>query len=586
MNRSRISILLALLISLHVVAIAGAQPPVPAALVGSAFTYQGRLRTGTTPVNNGCDFQFSLWNAASGGTRIGGVLSTNNVTVSEGRFTVSLDFGAAAFDGNGRWLQVAVRCPTGVGGFTTLLPRQPLAPAPYAVRATTAGSVPWSRITGIPAGFADGIDNGGASYSAGLGLTLVGTQFQVAVPLNLSGSITSPIIAAQSSGADGTGLSGKANNGTAAYGVWGVSSDGLGVVGEATGGLGVAGLSTSNIGVYGESGSGVAMRGVSTSNIGVYGSSTSNNGVRGFSTNSQGVYGSSTNSQGVRGVGTSGIGVYGTSTTNAGMRGDSTSGFGMFGVSFGSASTAGTVGVYGPAGTFTYYTAGVAGSTTVSNGTGVSGFSPTGVGVRGVSTSGYAGYFQGNVYVNGTLSKAAGSFKIDHPLDPANKYLSHSFVESPDMMNIYNGNATLDKGGQAVVQLPAYFQALNQEFRYQLTAIGAPGPNLYIASEIKNNQFTVAGGKPGMRVSWQVTGIRHDPYAEQNRIQVEEAKPAEERGKYLYPQGYGQPATQSVDYIQAEQAKQAQSTVAAPVQPEGQPVAPKSLRSELASKRP
>ena len=155
--------------------------------------------------------------------------------------------------------------------------------------------------------------------------------------------------------------------------------------------------------------------------------------------------------------------------------------------------------------------------------------------------SGYAGYFNGNVRVQGTLTKAAGAFEIDDPVDPANKILDHSFVESPDMMNIYNGNVTLDAKGEAVVQMPDYFQALNQDFRYQLTAIGAPGPNLYIAEEIANNQFKIAGGQPGSKVSWQVTGIRHDPYAEQNRIPNEIAKPADQQGLYLHPELYGQP---------------------------------------------
>ena len=86
------------------------------------------------------------------------------------------------------------------------------------------------------------------------------------------------------------------------------------------------------------------------------------------------------------------------------------------------------------------------------------------------------------------------------------------------MMNIYNGNVTLDDKGEATVQMPDYFQALNQDFRYQLTAIGAPGPNLYIAEEIANNQFKIAGGQPGSKVSWQVTGIRHDPYSQQQAV--------------------------------------------------------------------
>ena len=153
--------------------------------------------------------------------------------------------------------------------------------------------------------------------------------------------------------------------------------------------------------------------------------------------------------------------------------------------------------------------------------------------------SGQAAYLDGDVQIVGTLSKSAGSFKIDHPLDPANKWLYHSFVESPDMKNIYDGVVTLDANGEAWVQLPNWFEALNKNFRYQLTPIGAAMPNLYIAQEIQNNRFKIAGGVPGMKVSWQVTGIRHDPYAEAHRIPVEEWKRPEERGYYLHPELYG-----------------------------------------------
>ena len=158
----------------------------------------------------------------------------------------------------------------------------------------------------------------------------------------------------------------------------------------------------------------------------------------------------------------------------------------------------------------------------------------------------YAGVFEGNVTVAGTLSKSAGSFRIDHPLDPAGKYLSHSFVESPDMMNIYNGNITLDGGGAATVTLPDWFEALNKDFRYQLTAIGKPSPNLYIAQEISGNRFRIAGGTPGAKVSWTVTGIRHDTYANAHRIPVEENKPAAEKGKYIHPELFGQPASMAI----------------------------------------
>jgi hypothetical protein len=143
-----------------------------------------------------------------------------------------------------------------------------------------------------------------------------------------------------------------------------------------------------------------------------------------------------------------------------------------------------------------------------------------------VSTSGaLAAQFNGNVNIDGNLavtgsvSKAGGSFRIDDPLD-STKYLQHSFVESPDMKNIYDGVVTLDDNGQAVVTMPDWFQALNQDFRYQLTAIGQSAPDLYVSSKMDGNQFEIAGGSPGMDVSWQVTGIRHDPWAEANRIQV------------------------------------------------------------------
>ena len=114
--------------------------------------------------------------------------------------------------------------------------------------------------------------------------------------------------------------------------------------------------------------------------------------------------------------------------------------------------------------------------------------------------------------VQGALTKGSGTFVIDHPLDPKNKVLFHSFVESPDVKNIYDGIATLDDKGEAVISLPDYFDALNKDVRYQVKPLGAPMPNLYIKKEEHNNQFTVGGGSAGGKVSWQITGIRKDPY--------------------------------------------------------------------------
>lgn len=171
-------------------------------------------------------------------------------------------------------------------------------------------------------------------------------------------------------------------------------------------------------------------------------------------------------------------------------------------------------------------------------------------GVYGYASGGatrYAGYFQGNAHVTGTLSKGGGSFKIDHPLDPQNKYLYHSFVESPDMMNIYNGNVVTDENGYARVYLPEWFEALNKDFRYQLTVMGEFAQAI-IGQKVQNNMFVIRTDKPGVEVSWQVTGVRKDAFAEKNRIPVEEYKKAEEAGKYLHPEAFGQPESMGVGY--------------------------------------
>ena len=164
-----------------------------------------------------------------------------------------------------------------------------------------------------------------------------------------------------------------------------------------------------------------------------------------------------------------------------------------------------------------------------------------------------AGYFDGDVEVIGTLYKSAGAFKIDHPLDPANKYLVHSFVESPDMKNIYDGVVVTDGRGYATVTLPDWFEALNRDFRYQLTVIGEFAQAI-VAEEIHDNRFVIRTDKSGIKVSWQVTGIRQDPYANLHRINVEEDKPAAERGKYLHPDAYGRPMDDGIGVIRQPEA--------------------------------
>jgi len=283
-----------------------------------------------------------------------------------------------------------------------------------------------------------------------------------------------------------------------------------GVVGSSTNGTGVAGT-----GITGLSGSGEGIDGIgvnASGNVGVWA-----NG------NAAGVYGTSTSSTGVIGISTSYIGVYGSGPT--GVTGVSSSGSnGVSGI-----STAGP-GVYAQSDTGWALDAYGTSSAT---------------GVLAGSASGWAAWFNGDVEVDGNLSKSGGSFKIDHPLDPSNKYLYHSFVESPDMKNIYDGNVTTNANGEAVVTLPKWFEALNRDFRYQLTVIGQFAQAM-VASEISHHQFSIKTDKPNVKVSWQVTGIRQDAWANAHRIPIEELKSGKERGSYLHPELYGAPQEKGV----------------------------------------
>ena len=300
----------------------------------------------------------------------------------------------------------------------------------------------------------------------------------------------------------------------------------------------VNGISSSTYnGVFGSnSGAGNGVQGSNTSTgNGVYGEATSGAGIFGTSSGGYGVIGicSTANYAGVVGRNsTTSPGVYGAnSSSGIGVLGVSTSGNGVAGVS----STAGYVGVYGSNST---------------SGPGVYGVnSGSGAGVYGYNSgSGDAGYFAGDVTCTGTMAKAGGSFKIDHPQDPANKYLVHSFVESPDMMNVYNGNITTDANGLATVKLPTYFMAENKDFRYQLTVIGTFAQAI-VFEEVKDNQFVIKTDKPNVKVSWQVTGIRQDAWANANRIPTEVEKKGEEKGHYLHPTLFGQPISLSISAL-------------------------------------
>ncbi len=201
------------------------------------------------------------------------------------------------------------------------------------------------------------------------------------------------------------------------------------------------------------------------------------------------------------------------------------------------------------------FTGGSIGVNTGSAGTGVAAIggnstlgSNYGVGLYAIGIPD-AGAFTGDVDVAGNISKSGGSFKIDDPVDPEDKYLYHSFVESPDMKNIYDGVAVTDGGGRAIVTLPSYFQSLNTDFRYQLTVMGQFAQAI-VASEVANGQFVIQTDKGNVKVSWQVTGIRQDAWANAHRIPNEVAKTDEEKGHYIHPELFGHAGEPSISQIE------------------------------------
>jgi len=426
-------------------------------------------------------------------------------------------------------------------------------------------------------------------------------------------------VVGQSTTAGGTGVTGTTTNGVAVYGFdKATSGSGFGVLGttNAPAGYGVEG-SSPNLGVYGTS-SGTSSTGSGHGNAGVWGD-TGGAAGDGF----YGVLGTADqNSAG----GFYNNGAYATiyaSNFGSGNGLQASGGTGVVGVSTGS----------GPGGSFTGYTqtgstlnngtdgidatggqsSGVCGTASCSNGgAGVMGMggsgenggfdgvggsfigadgSPlwsdvggSGDGVDGIAGTGWAGDFVGNVNTTGIYNSSGGEeLKIDHPLDPANKYLVHASVESSEMMNIYTGNVTTDAQGQATVQLPEWFEVLNTDFRYQLTVIGQFAQAI-VAREIENNQLEIRTNAPNVKVSWQVTGVRQDAYAKANPLVVEQEKDARLRGFYIHPEFYGAPPEKQIEWarhpqmmkrIQEMRAKQlAPKTAAQPVPAQPAPAQP------------
>ena len=460
-------------------------------LSATAVSHAGVVGTITGPTNTAV---YGLASNTSSGSYAAGVT---------GQAYTSTGPGVAGYSSSSTGVGVLGSAPTtGVWGSATST--SAYANGVYGISASPNGTGVWGDATAT-SGFTSGVYGTNASPDGS------GVNGNATATTGFAHGVTGTSASSSGNGVQGnaTATSGYSN------GVYGTSasSSGAGVFGMATspGGTGAAGYATATsgltVGVFGQIASpiGYAVDGTATATTG----------------NTSGVYGQnqSTTGDGVLGVeaATSGLnyGVYGITGSSSGV-----------GVQAQNSGTQGFVALAGNPYLINSFV-NQSGKFTVDN-------------------SGN-GFFAGNLNVTGTLTKGSGSFKIDDPLDPANKYLSHSFVESPDMMNVYNGNITTDRHGSATVVLPDYFQALNRDFRYQLTVIGQFA-NAIVAKKIADNRFVIRTSKPGVEVSWQVTGIRQDAYANANRIQVEVQKTPQEQGCYLHPELFGAPAEQAIGY--------------------------------------
>jgi len=481
------------------VAVSGALCEIRPAAAGpeTAFTYQGVLDEAGHPLNADADLRCTLWDAETGGSQVGPLVALNAVDVVDGLFTVQLDFGVDPYTSNeSRWLEIEVRSPSGVGGFTTLSPRQRLTSSPFST-ATRGISVDadgnWYGSAGAAVGNDATVGLGGTwypEYAHQFDLSALVTDFSLGNLWSFNRTYatvdpSSPIADLTFYGFDCEVIVPETqtsdfmllNSGYTEVLNYGSGSVDLMTAQYAGNILQAPATALSMSAVYGQNWASMNAQVTSIKGLETY-------TLIGFDD-----------------LDTT------TVTNNTGLQ------------------------VYSP---FRYK------AVTLDNNYGIYLQDQNVADIENYAIYSEGGdvYLNGDLEVTGTVSKGAGSFKIDHPLDPQNKYLYHSFVESPDMKNIYDGVVTTDGSGYAQVRLPDWFTALNGDFRYQLTVIGQFAQAI-VAEEIANNQFWIRTDQPRVKVSWQVTGIRRDAYANANRIPVEQDKPHGARGRYLHPEAFG-----------------------------------------------
>lgn len=543
---------------------------------GSVFTYQGLLTSGGEALDGAVDLRFRLFDADVAGGQVGPELEALGVGVSDGLLTIDLDFGSV-FMGDDRWLEIDVR-DAGVGEYNTLAPRQPVRPAPVALFALDGLNSPWMN-SGSDI-FFDGGHVGIGTGSPATVLNTLSDQDFGGITIQRADNALHNGLLFRNSGVNYTWSLMSSDSSTPDLILFGGANDadpallpervrfttggaiGIGTSSPKTPISFLVNGAASQVGITQNSVQGANSfefttedeNGDATTRMSLGGGGEAAflrvfNGNAGAETplivtNGTGV-GIGTNhtasteklyvrtEEDIRAIRANnflegGTGVFGTANASTGsgiggeFRSDASNGSGVFGLA--NSATGINYGVRGETDSPAGY--GVWGQANANGGTGVYGDANSG--------SDFGVFSNGRLGATGTKS-----FMIDHPLDPENWVLYHYSSESPEPLNVYTGTVVLGASGSAWVALPDYFAEINADPRYQLTAIGAPAPNLHIGQRVEGNTFLIAGGSAGLEVSWEVTARRNDLFVKTNGAPMEREKVGRDRGRFLRPDLYG-----------------------------------------------